>query len=450
MANFRPRPSSSHRSEATPVEIDPLSGNGPYGVIRDKVQRRLLSELRPSVDSDNSQEVRRTLTRIFAETLDEEQIPMSRAERADWLEQIIADILGYGPLEPLLRDESITEIMINGPHQAYVERSGILEEIDIDFRDTTDLMRIVDRIVAPLGRRVDESSPMVDARLPDGSRVNVIIPPLSLVGPCISIRKFAKTALTVADLVRLDTLTSDMAEFLKACVDARLNIVISGGTSSGKTTVLNVLSSFLPGNERIVTIEDAAELQLKQRHVVSLESRPANVEGRGAVTIRQLVINALRMRPDRIVVGEVRGGEALDMLQAMNTGHDGSLTTAHSNSPRDTLSRVETMTLMAGMELPLRAVREQIASAFDVIVHLERLVDGTRKVVKISEVQGMEGDVIIMQDVFRFAQRGLQGGRVQGHFTATGIRPKFMDKMEAEGIIVSPSIFAPVTGRRKR
>jgi pilus assembly protein CpaF len=375
---------------------------------------------------------------------------MSRAERADWLEQIIADILGYGPLEPLLRDESITEIMIKGPHQAYIERGGVLEEIDIDFRDTTDLMRIVDRIVAPLGRRVDESSPMVDARLPDGSRVNVIIPPLSLAGPCISIRKFSKTALTVADLVRLDTLTDDMVTLLEACVEARLNIVISGGTSSGKTTVLNVLSSFLPGNERIVTIEDAAELQLKQRHVVSLESRPANVEGRGAVTIRQLVINSLRMRPDRIVVGEVRGGEALDMLQAMNTGHDGSLTTAHSNSPRDTLHRVETMTLMAGMELPLRAVREQIASAFDVIVHLDRLVDGSRKIVRISEVQGMEGEVIIMQDIFRFAQTGLQGGRVQGHFTATGIRPKFMDKMETEGIIVSPSIFAPVTGRRKR
>jgi pilus assembly protein CpaF len=288
---------------------------------------------------------------------------------------------------------------------------------------------------------------MVDARLPDGSRVNVIIPPLSLVGPCISIRKFAKTVLTADDMVRLGTIPKDMVDFLRACVQARLNIVISGGTSTGKTTLLNVLSSFLPSAERIITIEDAAELQLNQQHIVRLEARPPNVEGRGQITIRQLVINALRMRPDRIVVGEVRGGEALDMLQAMNTGHDGSLTTAHSNSPRDTLHRIETMALMAGMDLPLRAVREQLASAFDLIVHLDRLVDGSRKIVQISEVQGMEGEVIVMQDLFRFVQTGVDNQHVQGYFTATGVRPKFTEKMEAMGIFVSPSIFTPRPAR---
>jgi pilus assembly protein CpaF len=349
-----------------------------------------------------------------------------------------------------LRDESVTEILVNGPDQIYIERDGLLQETDVHFRDTMEVMRIIDRIVAPLGRRVDESSPMVDARLPDGSRVNIIIPPLALIGPCISIRKFAKAVFSAEDVIRLGTVTPEMVDFLRACVQARLNIVISGGTSTGKTTLLNVLSNFLPSNERIVTIEDAAELQLNQRHVVRLEARPPNVEGKGEVPIRQLVINSLRMRPDRIVVGEVRGGEALDMLQAMNTGHDGSLTTAHSNTPRDTLHRVETMTLMAGMDLPLRAVREQIAAAFDLIVHLDRLVDGRRVVMLISEVQGMEGDVIVMQDIFRFVQRGLENGRVLGHFTATGIRPKFMEKMEAAGIQVPPTIFAPSRPGRGR
>ena len=379
----------------------------------------------------------------------EEDMPLSRPERSEIFEQIVAGILGYGPLEPLLRDESVTEILVNGPNQVYIERNGKLEETEVRFRDVEELARIIDRIVSPLGRRVDESSPMVDARLPDGSRVNVIIPPLSLVGPCISIRKFSQAALSVDDFVRLDSMTRDMADLLKACVEARLNIVVSGGTSTGKTTLLNILSSFLPNNERIVTIEDAAELQLQQRHVVRLEARPPNVEGRGEVKIRQLVINALRMRPDRIVVGEVRGGEALDMLQAMNTGHDGSLTTAHSNTPRDTLHRVETMVLMAGMDLPLRAVREQIASAFDVIVHLDRLPDGTRKVTQIAEVQGMEGDVIVMQDIFRYVQTGNRDGRVQGYFTGTGVRPKFMDKIESYGIYLSPSIFAPAQDRAR-
>jgi pilus assembly protein CpaF len=302
-------------------------------------------------------------------------------------------------------------------------------------------MRVIERIVAPIGRRVDESSPMVDARLPDGSRVNVIIPPLALKGPCISIRKFARTAMSVADLVRMGTLTSEMGEFLRLCVQGKLNVVVSGGTSTGKTTVLNILSSFIPERDRIITVEDAAELQLQQEHVVRLESRPPNAEGKGQVAIRQLVINALRMRPDRIVVGEVRGGEALDMLQ--DTGHEGSLTTVHSNSARDTLHRVETMVLMAGMELPLRAIREQIASAFDLIVHLERMADGVRRIVQISEVQGMEGDVIVMQDVFKYQQTGFQNGKVQGQFKPTGVRPKFVERLESRGFSVPPTMFAP-------
>jgi pilus assembly protein CpaF len=426
------------------------NGREGWKAVAERVQQRLLSELSPTVGAENADEVRRTLERVFSEVLQEQAIPLSRAERTELFDQIVAGILGYGPIEPLLRDDSVTEILVNGPSQVYVERNGKLELTDVHFRDVEDLVRIIDRIVAPLGRRVDESSPMVDARLPDGSRVNVIIPPLSLVGPCISIRKFARAAFAIDDLIRLDALTADMGEFLRVCVLARLNIVISGGTSTGKTTLLNALSAFLPGDERIISIEDAAELQLQQNHVIRLEARPPNVEGRGQITIRQLVINALRMRPDRIVVGEVRGGEAIDMLQAMNTGHDGSLTTAHSNSPRDTLHRVETMVLMAGMDLPLRAVREQIASAFDLIVHLDRMSDGSRKVTQISEVQGMEGDVIVMQDIFRFTQSGIRDGRVQGHFSGTGIRPKFMDKIESYGLYLSPAIFAPAKDRGRR
>ncbi|MCD6302462.1 MAG: CpaF family protein [Anaerolineae bacterium] len=413
-----------------------------YGNIRDRVQRRLLSELSPTVDLDNDEEVRRSLEQIFAETIAEEGIPLSRSERIDILEQVMADILGLGPLESLLRDDTITEILVNGPNQVFIERNGRLLDTDVTFRDTAEVMRIIDRIVSPLGRRVDESSPMVDARLPDGSRVNIIIPPLSLVGPCISIRKFSKQAYTGDDLVRMGTLSQEMLDVLKACVVARLNIVVSGGTSSGKTTLLNVLSNYLPPSERIITIEDAAELQLHQKHVVRLEARPPNVEGKGAVPLRQLVINSLRMRPDRIIGGEVRGGEALDMLQAMNTGHDGSLTTAHSNSPRDTLHRVETMVLMAGMDLPLRAVREQIASAFDVIVHLARLVDGSRRVVAVSEVQGMEGDIIVMQDIFEFKQVDVRDGHVIGEFRSTGVRPKFMDRIEQAGLHINPRLFA--------
>jgi pilus assembly protein CpaF len=445
----RPAPVAPQRAAATPSRpAERAAGAGTdrerMNALVDRVQRRLLAELSPTVTADDVEEINRTLERIFAETLAEEGLPLSRTERAELYDQIVANILGLGPIERLLRDDTVTEILVNGPNMVYIERAGKLQETDIRFRDNEDLMRIIDRIVAPLGRRVDESSPMVDARLPDGSRVNIIIPPLALNGPCMSIRKFSRAAYGMEDLIRMGALTQPMADFLRACVVARCNIVISGGTSSGKTTFLNLLSSFIPENERIITIEDAAELQLRQRHVVRLESRPPNVEGKGQVTIRQLVINALRMRPDRIVVGEVRGGEALDMLQAMNTGHDGSLTTAHSNGPRDTLHRIETMVLMAGMELPLRVIREQIASAFDLVCHLERLQDGSRKVVKVTEVQGMEGDVIVMQDIFKFVQEGFKDGKVVGYHTGLGIRPKVMEKVERHGLFVSPAVFAPV------
>jgi len=331
--------------------------------------------------------------------------------------------------------------MVNGPKNVFVERKGNLTRANVTFEDEDHVMRILDRIVAPLGRRVDESSPLVDARLPDGSRVNAVIRPVSLVGPTITIRKFFKKPLTVEDLIRFGSMTKEIAEFMRACVLGQLNIIVSGGTGSGKTTLLNVLSSFIPNDERIVTIENAAELQLRQEHVVTLESRPANIEGKGQISIQDLVVNSLRMRPDRIVVGECRSGEALDMLQAMNTGHDGSLTTLHSNSPRDTISRLEVMCLMAGMDLPIRAIREQVASAIDVIIHQERMRDGTRKIVKITEVQGMEGDMITMSDIFEFEQTGIEGGKIVGRIRPTGIRPKFTDRIEAAGIYLPPSVF---------
>ena len=385
--------------------------------------------------------MRRQIEEIFGKVIDEEGLALTRAERVRMLEQITDEIIGLGPLEPLLRDESITEVMVNGPRQVYIERSGKLELTNVVFQNDDHVMRIIDRIIAPIGRRVDESSPMVDARLTDGSRVNAIIPPLSLVGPVITIRKFSASPFTTDDLIRFGTATADMFEFLRACVEARLNVFVSGGTGSGKTTTLNVLSSFIPNDERIVTIEDAAELQLRQEHVVTLESRPPNIEGKGAIPIRELVRNALRMRPDRIIVGECRSGEALDMLQAMNTGHDGSMSTGHANSPRDMLSRLETMVLMAGVDLPLRAIREQVASAVDLIVHQSRLKDGTRRIVNITEVQGMEGDVIVMQDVFIFEQTGVVEGKIQGRLKATGIRPKFVEKFEVQGINLPPGLF---------
>ncbi len=421
---------------------------GSYFDLKTRVQNKLLAELDPSMDITRTDEVRRTIQELFEQILSEENIVLSRPERARLFEQIAAEILGFGPLQTLLEDETITEIMVNGAKSIYIERKGKIHRVPITFENNEHVMRIIDRIVAPLGRRIDEASPYVDARLPDGSRVNAVIPPLSLVGPVLTIRKFAKNPLTLEQLIQFGSVTQEALQFLKACVEARLNIVISGGTGSGKTTLLNVLSGFIPSDERIVTIENAAELQLRQEHVVTLESRPPNIENRGEITIRQLVINCLRMRPDRIIVGEIRDEAALDMLQAMNTGHDGSLTTLHSNSPRDTLSRLETMTLMAGMELPSRAIREQISSAIDLVVHQERMRDGTRKVVNLTEVSGMEGDVITMTDVFIFEQTGIENGQILGRLRPTGLRPKFMDKIEAAGIHLPPSIFG--IGERRR
>jgi pilus assembly protein CpaF len=421
---------------------------GTYFDLKTRVQNQLLAELDPSMEITKTEEVRKTIQSLYEQILSEENIVLSRPERARLFEQISAEILGLGPLQPLLDDESVTEIMVNGAKNIYIERKGKIHRVPVTFESNDHVMRIIDRIVAPLGRRIDESSPYVDARLADGSRVNAIIPPISLIGPTITIRKFAKVPITLEQLVQFGTLTPESLQFLKACVESRLNIVISGGTGSGKTTLLNILSTFIPSDERILTIENAAELQLRQEHVVTLESRPANIEGRGEITIRMLVVNALRMRPDRIIVGEIRDDAALDMLQAMNTGHDGSMTTLHSNSPRDTLSRLETMTMMAGMELPVRAIREQVASAINLVVHQERMRDGSRRVTNITEVSGMEGDIITMQDIFIFEQTGFENGKVLGRLRPTGLRPKFMDKIESAGIHLPPAIFG--VGSRQR
>ena len=367
---------------------------------------------------------------------------LSSNDKQRVVKYVIDEIFGYGPINSLINDPTVTEIMVNGWDQIYVERDGRLLRSETNFRDNAHVLHTIDKIITPLGRRIDESSPMVDARLPDGSRVNAIIPPLSVKGPTLTIRKFASDPFTTEDLISFGTFTREIASFLKACVRAKANILVSGGTGSGKTTTLNVLSSFIPNTERIVTIEDAAELQLRQEHVVTLESRPANIEGRGRISIRDLVINSLRMRPDRIVVGEVRGGEALDMLQAMNTGHDGSISTLHANSPRDALARIETMVLMAGMDLPLRAIREQITSAVDLVVHQGRLADGTRKITKITEVVGMEGDTITMQDVFTFEQKGMnEKGYIIGRHIPTGIIPDVMNKIKSYGEKLPPDIF---------
>jgi pilus assembly protein CpaF len=385
--------------------------------------------------------VRHTIEEMFDATLAEENIILSRVERQRLFEQIAAEILGYGPLEPFLADETITEIMVNGPKNIYIERKGKVERTNATFESPDHLMRIIDRIIAPLGRRIDESQPFQDARWPDGSRVNAVIPPLSLIGPVLTIRKFAKIPLTVENIIANGTVTPECTAFLEACVKARLNVVVSGGTGSGKTTLLNILSSFIPSDERIITIENAAELQLRQEHVVTIETRPPNIEGKGEITIRDMVINALRMRPERIIVGECRGEEALDMLQAMNTGHDGSMTTLHSNSPRDTLARLETMVMMAGYDLPHRAIREQISSAIQLIVHQERLRDGTRKITNVTEIQGMEGEVITMSDIYVYEKQGIENGKVIGRLIPTGLRPKFMDRLEAAGIRLPPSVF---------
>lgn len=433
---------------AVPPSQGPVSDK--YADIKNRVQTKLLSTLNPSIDVSKVDEVRRTIFELFEQILSEENIILSKPERARMFDQITAEILGFGPLQPLLEDETITEIMVNGHKNIYVERKGKIYRVPMTFENNEHVMRIIERIVSPLGRRIDESSPYVDARLPDGSRVNAVIPPISLVGPVITIRKFSKKPITVDQMIEYGSITPEAVEFLKACVTARVNIVISGGTGSGKTTLLNVLSSYIPTDERIITIENAAELQLRQEHVVTLESRPPNIEGKGEITIRQLVVNALRMRPDRIIVGEIRDEAALDMLQAMNTGHDGSMTTLHSNSPRDSLARLETMTMMAGMDLPVRAIREQVSSAIDLIIHQERLRDGTRKVVYISEVTGMEGEIITLTDLFFFEQTGINPNtnKVEGRLRASGLRPKFMDKLDAAGIKLSPSIFG--MGERRR
>ncbi len=410
-----------------------------YSII-DKIQAALIKSNEKKSMSET--EIMEKVIETLQEIMEEENTFFNKNEREAIIGVAMDEIVGYGPITPLIKNPEITEVMVNGSESVYVERAGKIEQTNVKFRSERQLKHVIEKIVVPLGRRVDESSPMVDARLPDGSRVNAIIPPLSLNGSVLTIRKFAEDPFTAGDLVSFGTMSPQIVEFLKACVEARLNILISGGTGSGKTTTLNVVSSFIPSNERIITIEDAAELQLHQDHVVRLEARPANIEGKGEVVIRDLVKNALRMRPDRIIVGEVRTGEALDMLQAMNTGHDGSITTGHANSPRDMLARLETMVMMAGMDLPLRAIREQVASAIDIIVHQSRLKDGSRKIVSIMEIQGMENDVITLQEIFKFQTNGRDSrGNIRGELVSTGIKPKILDNIKEAGIKINEDLF---------
>jgi pilus assembly protein CpaF len=414
-----------------------------FGSVKAAIHRKLIQKLNlDRLTEVNREDVRREVSQILEALVVGESTPMNLQERERLAKEVLDEVFGLGPLEPLLADPTVSDILVNTYKRVYVERRGMLEMTSIQFRDDAHLMAIIDRIVSAIGRRVDESSPMVDARLADGSRVNAIIPPLSVDGPCLSIRRFGRDPLTAEDLLHNNSLTAPMLDMLRGCVRARLNILISGGTGAGKTTFLNVLSSFISEKERIVTIEDAAELQLHQEHVVRLETRPPNIEGKGSIQQRQLVINSLRMRPDRIIVGEVRSEEALDMLQAMNTGHDGSLTTIHANTPRDALSRLETMVAMASLNIPDTAIRRQISSAIDVVVQVSRLSDGTRKVISLAEITGMEGEVVTMQDIFVFRKRGIrENGEVLGEFVPTGVRPKFAEKLLVTGIHLPAAMF---------
>jgi len=417
----------------------------PYADLKAKVHHACIQKLGPELFKQDPDDLADRVYRAVTEELTLEGTPLTREERRELVRQLTDDILGYGPLEPLLRDDSVTEVMVNGHDRVFVERSGKLERTVIRFVNEAHLMRIIDKIVSQIGRRIDESSPMVDARLPDGSRVNAIIPPLALSGATLTIRKFSRDPYTMNDLISFGSVSAKAAQFLSACVKGKLNMLISGGTGTGKTTLLNALSSFVPNDERIVTIEDAAELQLQQEHVITLESRPANIEGKGEIKIRELVRNSLRMRPDRIIVGEVRGAETLDMLQAMNTGHEGSLTTIHANSPRDALSRLETLVMTGGVELPHRAIREQIASAFDLLVQITRLVDGSRRVTAISEVLGMESDVVTLQDIFVASppeeEDISQARKLMSPLRATGLKPHFLEKLAANNVVLPPAFF---------
>ena len=421
-----------------PSSVQPL-----FQTIKGRVHRKLIERLNLSnLDKLTRDQVVEAIRKVVYDLLSQESAPLNFEEREELVKQVLDEIFGLGPLEPLVQDPTVSDILVNTFKQVYIERNGRLERTDVRFQDDRHLLQVIDRIVSAVGRRIDDSSPMVDARLPDGSRVNAIIKPLAIDGPHLSIRKFKRDALSGEDLLRTESLTEPMLELLRACVKARLNILISGGTGAGKTTLLNVLSSFIPTNERIVTIEDSAELQLRQPHVVRLETRPRNIEGEGEVSQRLLLVNALRMRPDRIIMGEVRGGEAVDMLQAMNTGHDGSLTTLHANSPRDALSRLETMISMASLDLPEKAMRQQIASAIQIVIQVTRLSDGTRKISQISEIAGMEGDVITMQDIFLFERMGMDGDKVLGRFRASGIRPRCSDRLKSFGIDLSSVLFS--------
>jgi pilus assembly protein CpaF len=445
----KPAPATSVRPEPALRPETASRAELAYYELKERIHSQLIERLDLSkLDVLPADALQQQIRRIVEDMLAGEDTPLSRQEREKLISEVEHETFGLGPIEPLMQDPTVSDILVNGPREVYVERRGKLERTRVLFRDNNHLLQVIERIVSAVGRRVDESSPMVDARLADGSRVNAIIPPLALDGPVLSIRRFAPDPFRVSDLVELGTLTASLAEILRAAVQARLNVLVSGGTGAGKTTLLNVLSNFIPNRDRIITIEDSAELQLQQEHVVRLETRPANIEGAGVVTQRDLVRNALRMRPDRIVVGEVRGAEVLDMLQAMNTGHDGSISTVHANSSRDALSRIETMMLMSGISLPVRAMRDYIASALDMIVHVARMSDGTRKVVRVTEVVGMEEDVITTQDIFLFEQEGIgPDGHTLGHHRATGVRPRFSERLLRSGIELSPDVFDP--GRRQ-